>query len=475
MKKDRKQLLTVLLLLVTSLILTTSCNDDDKKTEQPQTPTVTIKINAVDLGLPSGTKWAEANLGAEKPQDLGLFYAWGETIGYGLDAWVGRPFDCTKYQWCSGSETTFTKYCTDASVGTVDNKTVLEAADDAATAIAGEGWRTPTLDDLKELIENTTSTWTTVEGVKGRKFTSKINGNSIFLPAVGYHNQDRRDDQNVTGGYWTSTLNQNSKLAYNLFFCSDFTAIYSSGRWVGISVRPVTNTATEYVTTAYCSGDDKTIPEPTAPVVKPVVIPAAGEAVDLGLPSGIKWASTNIGAENPEDYGAYFAWAETSAYGNDCNDAHTFYWAQYKWSDGSSVQLIKYNNNSEFGQEVDNKTTIELTDDAARVQWGEPWRMPTDADFAELVNNTVSEWTEVNGVKGRKFSSKTNDNFIFLPVAGQRIFARLHDVGVRGRYWTSTLYETSPNYGHSFGIGETYAYSYYDLRYYGFSIRPVTQ
>ena len=249
MKKDRKQLLTVLLLLVTSLILTTSCNDDDKKTEQPQTPTVTIKINAVDLGLPSGTKWAEANLGAEKPQDLGLFYAWGETIGYGLDAWVGRPFDCTKYQWCSGSETTFTKYCTDASVGTVDNKTTLDPEDDVAHVIWGGKWRMPTKQEMVELLDNCTWEWTTLNGVNGYRVTSKKQGytnRSIFLPAAG-HALNLRYEYGSRGSYWSSTIEPlndgmgslSCHSAAIIDFSSRHAVISYGSRESGYSIRPV--------------------------------------------------------------------------------------------------------------------------------------------------------------------------------------------------------------------------------------------
>ncbi|MBR5532185.1 MAG: T9SS C-terminal target domain-containing protein, partial [Bacteroidales bacterium] len=128
------------------------------------------------------------------------------------------------------------------------------------------------------------------------------------------------------------------------------------------------------------------------------------EYVDLGLPSGIKWATCNVGANSPEDYGDYFAWGETEP--KDYYD-----WSTYKYCNGSYDIMTKYFTDSDYGT-VDNKTTLELTDDAAHVNWGGNWRMPTKAEQDELRNtdNCTWEWTTLNGVEGYKVISKKNGN-----------------------------------------------------------------
>jgi len=154
-------------------------------------------------------------------------------------------------------------------------------------------------------------------------------------------------------------------------------------------------------------------------VLAPVVAPAGVEAVDLGLPSGTKWANMNVGATAPEDYGLYFAWGETMGYTSDTSDGHSFDWENYKWCNGSGKTLTKYCTTSDYGT-VDNKMVLDLEDDAAYLNWGDKWRMPTITEIQELLDNTTSEWTTQNGVYGRKFTSKSNGNAVFLPAAGYR-------------------------------------------------------
>ena len=155
----------------------------------------------VDLGLPSGTKWATCNVGATKPEEYGNYYAWGETE-------PKTTYDWSTYKWCNGDYDTQTKYCTDSSYGTVDNKTVLELADDAARANWGGAWRMPTDAEWTELRENCEWTWTSDyngTGVAGRIVTSNINGNSIFLPAAGSRNDENLGDAGYYGSYWSSS------------------------------------------------------------------------------------------------------------------------------------------------------------------------------------------------------------------------------------------------------------------------------
>jgi len=210
-------------------------------TPDPEPGTGPEGVVAVDLGLPSGTKWANMNVGAKKVEDYGLYFAWGETVGYTSDTSDGRSFDWASYKWCNGSETTLTKYCNKDSYGTVDNKTVLDLEDDAAYMNWGSAWRMPTLAEIQELIDNTTSTWATVNGVTGRRFTSKTNGNSIFLPAAGYRWNSTRFGGSY-GYYWSSSLYEEGSPgnAYRLYFgpdSADRRSYHDRNR--GLSVRPV--------------------------------------------------------------------------------------------------------------------------------------------------------------------------------------------------------------------------------------------
>ncbi len=150
--------------------------------------------------------------------------------------------------------------------------------------------------------------------------------------------------------------------------------------------------------------------------------------VDLGLPSGLKWATCNVGANKPEEYGNYYAWGETTT-------KSTYNWSTYKWCNGSYTTLSKYNT-------VDKKTVLELADDAARANWGGQWRMATDAEWTELRENCTWTWTDDyngTGVAGRIVTSKTNGNSIFLPAAGFRLNGNLGDVGLNGNFWSSSL------------------------------------
>ena len=193
----------------------------------------------VDLGLPGGVLWATCNVGASKPEEAGLYFAWGETKGYAKGN--SHDFSWASYKWCNGSYDSMTKYCTSSIYGTVDNKTVLVPRDDAATVNCGSGWRMPTAQEMRDLFDNkyTTTEWVTVNGVKGRKITSKSNGNSIFLPAAGYRYGASRRGGSL-GYYWSSSLSDsNCSGAYRLYFDSSGIGWNYGGRCYGQSVRAV--------------------------------------------------------------------------------------------------------------------------------------------------------------------------------------------------------------------------------------------
>ncbi len=196
--------------------------------------------------------------------------------------------------------------------------------------------------------------------------------------------------------------------------------------------------------------------------------------VDLGLPSGTLWATCNIGATSPEDYGDYFAWGETAGY----NDGKTdFNWSTYKWCEGSSSTMTKYCNNSSYGYNgfTDNKTELDLEDDAAYVNWGSAWRMPSNEQFEELINSqyTTTRWTTQNGVYGRLITSKSNSNSIFLPAAGYCSDSSLTFMSLKGHYWLRSLYAINPDSGYSLYFDSSDFYAGYSLRYVGRSVRPV--
>lgn len=135
----------------------------------------------VDLGLPSGTLWATCNVGAESPEEYGDYYAWGETQ-------LKETYDWSTYQYCMGSPTTLTKYCSnsyDGYNGFIDDLTTLLPEDDAATANWGNGWSMPTIDQWRELLEYTTHIWITFKGVNGFLFTANDGNNNLFFPASG--------------------------------------------------------------------------------------------------------------------------------------------------------------------------------------------------------------------------------------------------------------------------------------------------
>ena len=214
--------------------------------------------------------------------------------------------------------------------------------------------------------------------------------------------------------------------------------------------------------------------------VNEFTLQAAHEYVDLGLPNGTKWATTNVGATSPEDYGLFFAWGETTGYtssiagktpygiGYTGYTDHSFKWESYSLYGGDRFTMTKYN-------EDDYYVTLESSDDAATVNWGSPWRMPTYDEWQELVDYTDKEWTTINGVNGYKFM-KTSDHsvYIFLPAAGLRETTNLNRQGSFGLYWSSSVYESmySDAYYLYFDSDDS-PYTEYFERFNGFSVRPV--
>ena len=186
--------------------------------------------------------------------------------------------------------------------------------------------------------------------------------------------------------------------------------------------------------------------------------------VDLGLPSGLLWATCNVGAETPEDYGDYFAWGETQP--KDIYD-----WSTYQYCNGNYNTLTKYCNKSSYGYNgfTDNLTTLLPEDDAATANWGSGWRIPTEAEWQELLDNTTVTWTTQNGVNGCLFTA-SNGNSLFLPAAGTRWEGELYNAGLYCHYWSSSLGTDEPNFARLYSGDSDVGYG---GRSNGFSVRPV--
>ena len=189
--------------------------------------------------------------------------------------------------------------------------------------------------------------------------------------------------------------------------------------------------------------------------------------VDLGLPSGTLWATCNVGASTPEEYGDYFAWGETEP--KDYYD-----WNSYKWCNGSNMTLTKYCTDSSYGYNgfFDNKTELDLEDDAAYVNWGSSWRMPTLDQQIELIDNCTWTWTTQNGVNGHLFTGP-NGKTLFLPAAGQRSGSSLINAGTLGCCWSRTLNSSDTDCAHSLFFNSGRMDWGSSSRIYGIPVRAV--
>lgn len=194
--------------------------------------------------------------------------------------------------------------------------------------------------------------------------------------------------------------------------------------------------------------------------------PVEVDWVDLGLPSGLLWATCNVGATAPEKYGNKFAWGETQP-------KSVYNWSTYVYGNDFE-HLTKYCNNSSYGLNgfTDNLTTLEPSDDAATINLGGGARTPTKAEWEELMNNTTAELTTLNGVNGRRFTAP-NGNSLFLPSAGRRSGTELNNAGIAGYYWSASLWTDIPDqasYFNSYPEGQgMYIWSRCD----GLSVRAV--
>lgn len=494
---------------------------------------------SVDLGL--SVNWATFNLGAAAPEEYGDYFTWGDTEpnyepGYARSedaVWkVGKTgYDSSSYKWTGSS-----KYGSDSA---------LEPEDDAARANWGDAWRMPTKDEFDELLNDCTWSAATVNGVDGYLVTSNKTGytdKSIFLPKMG----TRALGFVVSSWnyYLTSTSTGGKADVLNLSTTGPVMETYWKDS--GFQIRPVEKTVrisglaisreeltlyegrsvTLSVTVTPATAEDKTLVwsssnTSVASVDQNGVVsalqqgsstitaetsdhrykvtceltvkPFTAQAVDLGL--SVLWSSVNLGAVNPEDSGDYLAWGETDPYYKDGYAQST----EPVWKNGKeegyrdksykfavmgkySYEYTKYVTKSSYGT-VDNNTELDPEDDAAAVNWGGGWHMPTKAEWDELMNGCT--WTKVtrNGMYGWRVTGKTagyTDKSIFLPAAGYRsgtayFFYEYNDAKY-GFYWSASLREDySDPYSIYFSCFSDSQGPFWstDRRTQGNSVRPV--
>ncbi len=197
---------------------------------------------------------------------------------------------------------------------------------------------------------------------------------------------------------------------------------------------------------------------------EPVTPPDEHEWVDLGLPSGTLWATCNVGATSPEEYGDYFAWGETAP-------KEVYDWSTYVLCNGRDSTLTKYCTDAACGV-VDNKTELEPEDDAAYVNWGPSWRMPTMDQLLELKDVCSWQRAEMNGVTGALVTGP-NGNTVFFPLAGARNGTEFERVGSYVYFWSTALFIDDTRVARYLYSNGTTKQAWNRLRYYGFSVRAV--
>ena len=370
----------------------------------------------VDMGLPSGTRWATCNVDASAPEQPGKHYSWGETV--------------TKTSYAESNTKNYRKDVDDFSGDKVS---------DVATAKWGAGWKTPTYEQFSELVHYCNWKYVQKNGRWGAEITSPKTKNSIFLPASGAKDGAKHDEPNACGMYWTSTPYKSTvnNGAHDYHFGGALGEMGISERYYGYSVRPVIDYDVN------------------------TQIPSSGEInghkwVDLGLPSGVKWATCNLGTDDVDQDGDYYSWGETIPYLDKSSGKNEM----------SGKQIGDISGNARY--------------DAARALWGGTWRLPTEEEFIELMSNCTVELTSIGRRNGMKLTSKINGNYIFLPSSGEfigsySVYPRANDINSVASYWTSTPKRDSYYY-------DAYFFRIYEERYYmsagkrnsGYSIRPVS-
>lgn len=390
----------------------------------------------VDLGL--SVKWATYNVGANNIDEIGEYYAWGETTPYSND------FTFINYEWyhfpCSPDRTLASIY-------------------DAATVNWSRQWRMPTYEEQKELIDGCDWVWvdelngTDISGFVG---VSRRNGKSIFLPASQFISHDKLNvPDEMDAIYWSST---STGVPGSLGLQAASTADV-------ITFNPLRENPVEWG--IWQMGDGATIravvgkPNDYFPDPKDLTVDAAETErqgfsvsgsvggytyVDMGLPSRTLWATYNVGADMPEGYGEFYAWGETSPKESYTDENYKFF-NGYKQYEISYTQYTKYVYLKNHGQ-IDGKYVLDNIDDAAYVNWGENWCTPSQEQYKEL-NDYCRFWRHDIVVNGKKIigcigESCINGNRIYIPAAGWE-YDHVPNNHMWVWYWTRDLSKETNN------------------------------
>ena len=452
----------------------------------------------IDLGLPSGTKWACCNINAQKPEDFGGYYSWGET-------WEKSNYDWNNYSYWNAAKN---------SCSYIGND-IAGTSYDVAHVEWGGAWTIPSYSQIIEIMEDCEWKWKVLNDVCGQLVIGK-NGGMIFLPAAGFRIDDNFASVGLCGCYWESGHNPNidSKVAATFTFGTVVKEEGRSERRLGRSLRAVSvknevnrisTTQDEVVMlightnivrirsgngnyvvscdnsnvakvslsnnkisiTALSVGiatitieddlgqiDHVTVKvEETPPSYLSCPDNNHPHLIDLGLPSGTKWACCNINASFPYEYGGYYAWGETEEKDVYTLDTYSFY-------DNNMNKYVRMSNIS--GTQYD----------VAHMKWGHYWQMPSGSHISELKNNCSSVYGSLNDVNGL-YITGPNGGSIFLPAAGC-YWESLQNVGVEGYYWASGLFGDNKNqYAYYLTFRVAGFGLYHDYRQCGFPVRPI--
>ena len=450
-----------------------------------------MEMATVDLGL--SVKWGSCNLGAQNPMQYGDQYAWGEITA--KDSFTPENY---KFGGAHSNPNSYWDYLGCIKYNDKDEKYFLDSEDDAAHVKLGEDWRIPSPEEWQELIENCVWKWTSFHDAVGVVGTSKINGKCIFFPADSsfrngslesgiYHSsQVVASNNHEFAGYYYNDYGQSIDVSFPSP-TEDILGFFSQLRYDGAAIRPVyghiavddvqldetkvdlrpgesirltetispsnaTNmnvvwaSSDESVATVSQEGEVRCVAEgkavitvttqeggKTASCVVNRNYCAPPEIVDLGL--SVKWASFNLGAKSPEEIGNYYSWGETKT-------KDRFYYATYKWCANESLNNLTkycYDPDQGFNGFTDNKKVLDPTDDAAFVNLGGKWRMPTSQEIEELSENCEFTPAILNNVEGRWVTSRINGNRVFFPLSGFISDDMIYNSDC-GYYWSSSLY-----------------------------------
>lgn len=447
-----------------------ACGSDDENDDAPQVNVQLVTGDIQEVSLTSATLQGTVNASASNYTEVGIAYRLensNETMKYAKASNLGSGITSQRFSVSlSGLQPDATySYCT---YGKTANGKISNAKEKKTFHTESPTWLLKYNTMQWVAITDATLSWSLPnDEVRSVLTDPKLNA------SFGVAWSTDKDQLAPVGSQFNAStqslsFNQGMKATAKLTSLTPSTTYYYT-TYVNLGGKMYVSLVNSFVTLSenYIKGSE----------------PADIQAVDLGLPSGTKWANVNIGAEKAEENGLFFAWAETVGFSPVLTQEggatielfdHSFDWIEYKYCYDSQDSQRKYCTTSTYGT-VDNKVVLDLSDDAAYINWGDKWRMPTSEDVEELFDNTTSMWTSQNGVYGCMFTSMSTGKSIFLPAAGCGPSWNHYDEGVRGYYWSSSVDKDSPYASRYLGFMEARVYPAILPRYYGMTIRPVAR